>query len=112
MATLAHLIIKDENGKPVPSPKFYVLDVNGKEVKIDGQPVTFTGAADGTYDLAGASLIRVEAAGFHSLNVSLVEGDNVVTIQSKSWWEKYMFLILLLIALALIFAAVKFKILK
>ena len=125
MATY-NITVKDRTtGEAVSFAKIYLLQTEGgNAITNNGVPVAFETDADGKYTLSGQPplYVRIESTGYVSQNAALqplenviqldgVAGPQAVITSARTFFSKYKLVILLILAVVMIFAAVKFKIL-
>lgn len=125
MATY-NIHVKDKvSGEAISFAKIYLLQTEGGNAILqNGVPVAFETDADGNYTASAQPplYVRVEATGYSAKNVSLqplanvieldgISGPTAVISSTRTFLSKYKYIILLLLAVAMVFIAVKYKIL-
>lgn len=119
--------VNDSSGNPIPGAIVYLLDgPDGNGIMIGSTPAAFVTDANGSYTYTNAlpeAYVRATATGYPSKNAVLKPGANTIALTeptlaeatvtaSRTFFNKYKVLILIVLAVALIFAAIKFKVLK
>lgn len=114
-----------ENGSPVMADIYLLSSDGGSSIMVNGQPSAFQTDANGDYSFQTETAplyVRIQSTGYASKNATLQPGNNNLTLGgiagptalitgSRTFWNKYKTLLLLLLAIALVMAAVKFKLL-
>lgn len=113
-----------DNGSPVLASLYLLSSDGGSGILINGQPSAFQTDANGDYSFqtdASPLYVRIQSTGYVSKNYTLQPGNNNLTLSGvagptalitapRTFWNKYKTLLLLLLAIALVMAAVKFKV--
>jgi len=117
--TLYNIDVQDTSGAPIGLAKIYFTDAQYNGILNNGIPVAFETDANGSYDITTSDppmYVRVTATGYQSKNVALVAGQNTIKLETvnlagatitgaRTFFNKYKTIILILLALALVFAA-------